>query len=43
VPALVAGILVGAQVDRYVDRDRFRTIVTVMILVVGLALLLGAG
>jgi len=43
VPALIAGILVGAQVDRYVDRDRFRTFVTVMILVVGLALLLGAG
>jgi uncharacterized membrane protein YfcA len=43
VPALMAGILVGARVDRYVDRGRFRTIVTVMILVVGLALLLGAG
>jgi uncharacterized membrane protein YfcA len=43
VPALGLGILIGSRVDRYVDRDRFRTIVTVMILVLGLALLLGIG
>jgi uncharacterized membrane protein YfcA len=43
VPALIAGILVGARADRYVERGRFRTIVMVMILVIGLALLLGAG
>jgi uncharacterized membrane protein YfcA len=42
-PALGLGILVGSRVDRYVDRERFRTIVTVMILVLGLALLFGIG
>jgi uncharacterized membrane protein YfcA len=42
-PALGLGILVGSRVDRYVDRDRFRTIVTVMVLVLGLALLFGIG
>lgn len=42
-PALGLGILVGSRVDRYVDRERFRTIVTVMILVLGLVLLFGIG
>ena len=42
-PALGLGILVGSRVDRYVDRERFRTIVTVMILMLGLALLFGLG
>ena len=41
-PALALGIVVGSRVDRFVDRDRFRTFVTVMILGLGLALLLGA-
>lgn len=43
VPALVLGIFVGSRVDARVDGARFRVIVTVMILVLGLALLLGAG
>jgi hypothetical protein len=43
VPALVAGILVGSRVDRKVDGNRFRIIVVVMILILGLALLLGVG
>jgi uncharacterized membrane protein YfcA len=42
-PALALGILVGSQVDRKVDRRRFRTLVTSMILVVGLALVIGVG
>jgi uncharacterized membrane protein YfcA len=42
-PALALGILVGSRVDRFVDRNRFRMIVTVMILVLGLALVFGAG
>jgi uncharacterized membrane protein YfcA len=37
------GILVGSRVDRHVDRERFRTIVTVMILLLGLTLLFGIG
>jgi uncharacterized membrane protein YfcA len=41
-PALALGIAVGSRVDRFVDRDRFRTLVTLMILGLGLALLLGA-
>jgi uncharacterized membrane protein YfcA len=42
-PALGLGILAGSRVDRYVDRDRFRIIVTVMVLVLGLVLLFGIG
>lgn len=42
-PALALGIVVGSRVDRFVDRDRFRTLVTVMILGLGLALVFGAG
>jgi uncharacterized membrane protein YfcA len=43
VPAFVLGIFVGSRVDERVDAARFRIIVTVMILVLGMALLLGAG
>ncbi|MGD9049912.1 MAG: sulfite exporter TauE/SafE family protein [Anaerolineae bacterium] len=42
-PALGMGILVGSRVDRHVDRERFRKIVTVMILLLGLTLLFGIG
>jgi uncharacterized membrane protein YfcA len=42
-PALGLGILVGSRVDRRVDRNRFRTMVTALILVLGLALVLGVG
>lgn len=41
-PALALGIAVGSQMDRFVNRDRFRTLVTVMILGLGVALLFGA-
>ncbi len=40
IPAFALGLLVGARVDQRVDSTRFRTLVTVMILVLGLALLL---
>ncbi len=43
VPAFLLGILAGSRVDRRVNKDRFRTIVTVMILVLGLSLVLGLG
>jgi hypothetical protein len=43
VPALALGILLGSLVDRRIDQKRFRTIVLVMILVLGLALVLGIG
>jgi uncharacterized membrane protein YfcA len=43
VPALALGILVGSVVDPRMNHDQFRWIVTVMILVLGLALLLGVG
>jgi uncharacterized membrane protein YfcA len=43
VPALVVGILVGSRVDSKVDHGRFRTLVTGMILLLGVSLLLGAG
>ena len=42
-PALALGILVGSFVDRRIDQKRFRTIVLVMILALGFALLLGIG
>jgi uncharacterized membrane protein YfcA len=41
VPALALGIAAGTLVDPRVNRDRFRLIVTGMILVLGLALILG--
>jgi uncharacterized membrane protein YfcA len=40
-PALGLGILVGSRVDSRVDRERFRTLVTAMILILGLSLVLG--
>ena len=43
VPALAMGILVGSLVDRRIDQARFRKVVTVMILVLGLALVVGIG
>jgi uncharacterized membrane protein YfcA len=43
VPALVVGILVGSTVDPRIDQNQFRKIVTAMILVLGLALVLGVG
>jgi uncharacterized protein len=43
VPSLVLGILVGSRVDRQVDRNRFRALVTAMIVILGLSLLFGVG
>lgn len=43
VPALLVGILAGSRVDQKLNRDRFRTIVTVMILILGLSLTLSLG
>ncbi|MBN1660102.1 MAG: sulfite exporter TauE/SafE family protein [Anaerolineae bacterium] len=40
-PALAAGILAGAIIDRRVDHDMFRRLVTAMILMLGIVLLLG--
>lgn len=42
-PALALGILAAARVDSKVDRERFRTLVTLMVLGLGLSLLLGLG
>lgn len=42
-PALALGILTGSRLDRRVDRNRFRTIVKVMILILGVMLTFGAG
>jgi uncharacterized membrane protein YfcA len=42
-PALLLGILAGSRVDRRVNKDRFRAMVTVLILVLGLSLVLGLG
>lgn len=42
-PALLLGLWTGARLDRYLDQERFRTLVTVMILVLGLSLLFGVG
>lgn len=42
-PALVLGIVGGSVVDRGIDSGRFRRIVMVMILVLGLALVVGIG
>ena len=39
VPAFLLGVLAGSRVDAKLNRDRFRTIVTVMILVLGLSLI----
>ena len=39
-PALLLGILAGSHVDSRLNKDRFRTIVTFMILILGLSLVL---
>jgi len=39
VPALLLGVLAGSRLDRRVEEDRFRTLVMVMILLLGLSLL----
>jgi uncharacterized membrane protein YfcA len=43
VPALAVGILVGSVVDPRIDQEQYRRIVTLMILVLGLALVVGVG
>jgi uncharacterized membrane protein YfcA len=40
-PALGLGIFVGSRVDSKVDRERFRTLVTALILILGLSLVIG--
>lgn len=42
-PALLLGLWTGARLDRHVDQERFRTLVTALILVLGVSLLLGLG
>jgi uncharacterized membrane protein YfcA len=43
VPALAVGILMGSVVDPKIDQNQFRRLVTAMILVLGLALVVGVG
>lgn len=43
VPALALGILLAARMDSKVDRRRFRTLVNVMVLLLGALLILGVG
>jgi uncharacterized membrane protein YfcA len=40
VPALLLGVFIGSRIDSRLKSDRFRTIVTGMILVLGLSLML---
>ncbi len=42
-PALLLGLWTGARLDRYLGQERFRTLVTAMILALGVSLLLGLG
>jgi len=42
-PALLLGLWTGARLDCYVDQERFRFLVTGMILVLGLSMLIGLG
>jgi len=42
-PALLVGLWAGARLDRRMDQERFRSLVTAMILVLGASLLLGLG
>jgi uncharacterized membrane protein YfcA len=42
-PALLLGLWTGARLDRHVDQERFRSLITAMILVLGVSLLLGLG
>jgi uncharacterized protein len=41
--ALIVGLVVGVRVDRYVNKERFRLVVVIMILLLGLSLLLNVG
>jgi uncharacterized membrane protein YfcA len=40
VPALLLGVFISSRIDSRLNRDRFRTIVTAMILVLGISLIL---
>jgi uncharacterized protein len=42
-PALLLGLWTGARLDAHVDQERFRILVTAMILVLGVSLVLGMG
>ena len=42
-PALLLGLWTGARLDARVNQERFRLLVTIMILVLGISLLLGMG
>jgi len=42
-PALLVGMWIGARLDRHVDQERFRSLVTAMTVVLGVSLLLGLG
>ncbi len=42
-PALLLGLWAGARLDRHVDQERFRGLVTAMILVLGVSMLVGLG
>jgi hypothetical protein len=39
-PALLVGVWVGSWLDRKVNRERFRVLITIMILILGLSLIL---
>jgi uncharacterized membrane protein YfcA len=39
-PALLVGVWVGSWIDRKVNRERFRVLITIMILILGLSLIL---
>ena len=41
IPALALGILLASRIDRNLDRERFRLLVTVMILLLGLSMIAG--
>ena len=43
VPALLLGVAAGSRIDPKLNWDRFRTLITVMIMVLGLSLVLGLG
>ena len=40
-PALLLGILIGSRIDSKLNHDRFRTLVTVMIFLLGLSMIIG--
>lgn len=40
IPALLTGIWVGSWIDRKVNREQFRVLITIMILILGLSLIL---